>query len=117
MDASSRMVFPLENESAKFVVVDSSLLIDPKLSSKNDDGVIFASRFHIETSELTLISSIVPERYRCSPEEVGEIVSTAVIINSSDSEWISANDDSLLLTLSDVNRDGGIGVCINILVS
>ena len=51
VDASGRMVCPpLENESTNVIVVNLPL-VDPKLSSENDDGVMFASSFVTENSD------------------------------------------------------------------
>lgn len=76
---------PLENESTNVIVVDSPL-VDPKLSSENDDGVVFASPFVIENSEWASNSSIVPEWDKYSTEEAGVIISIDVNINSSKDE-------------------------------
>ena len=51
VDASGRMVCPpLENESTNVIVVNLPL-VDPTLSSENDDGVMFASSFVTKNSD------------------------------------------------------------------
>ena len=51
MDTPCRTVCrPLENESTNAIVVDSSL-VDPKITSENDEDVVFVSPFVIENSD------------------------------------------------------------------